>query len=102
MKVLKFGGSSVANAERIKLVKKIVESNAKDDKQIIVVSAFSGVTDLLLEAAEQAALRNEGYTQIMEEIEKRHLDTARELLPVSSQSKILSAVKRELNTLETL
>lgn len=102
MKVLKFGGSSVANAERIKLVKKIVESNARNDKQVVVVSAFSGVTDLLLEAAEQAALRNEDYTQIMEEIEKRHLDIARELLPVSSQSKTLSAIKRELNTLETL
>ncbi|WP_268224201.1 bifunctional aspartate kinase/homoserine dehydrogenase I [Sinomicrobium oceani] len=102
MKVLKFGGSSVANAERIKLVKNSIESNARDHKQIVVVSALGGVTDLLLKAAEQAAERNEAYTQIIEEIEKRHLDTARELLPVSSQSKALSAIKRELNTLETL
>ncbi|UGU16178.1 bifunctional aspartate kinase/homoserine dehydrogenase I [Sinomicrobium kalidii] len=102
MKVLKFGGSSVADAERIKLVKKIVENNAKDNKQIIVVSAFGGVTDLLLRAADQASLRDENYTQILEQLEKHHLTTIQELLPVASQSKALSAVKRELNTLETL
>ncbi|MBC9798398.1 bifunctional aspartate kinase/homoserine dehydrogenase I [Sinomicrobium weinanense] len=102
MKVLKFGGSSVADAKRIKLVKKIVENNIKDDKQIIVVSAFGGVTDLLLEAAHQASLRDENYTGVMEKIEKRHLETMQELLPIASQSKAISAVKRELNTLETL
>ncbi|HYK46424.1 MAG TPA: hypothetical protein VEV83_14700, partial [Parafilimonas sp.] len=42
MKVLKFGGSSVANAENIQKVVGIIRSD--DEAKIIVVSAFGGVT----------------------------------------------------------
>ncbi|CAM3318881.1 bifunctional aspartate kinase/homoserine dehydrogenase I [Zobellia roscoffensis] len=101
MKVLKFGGTSVANASNIALVKNIV-SNANTDKTIVVVSAFGGITDLLLNAAHLAAQQSEGYKSILQEIEKRHLDTTKELINVNAQSKVLSKVKSELNTLETL
>ncbi|CAM4199246.1 bifunctional aspartate kinase/homoserine dehydrogenase I [Zobellia roscoffensis] len=101
MKVLKFGGTSVANASNIALVKNIV-SNANTDKTIVVVSAFGGITDLLLNAADLAAQQSEGYKSILQEIEKRHLDTTKELINVNAQSKVLSKVKSELNTLETL
>jgi aspartokinase/homoserine dehydrogenase 1 len=47
MRVLKFGGTSVANAQNIKLVLDIVVNKAKEEKLIVVVSAFSKVTDLL-------------------------------------------------------
>jgi aspartokinase/homoserine dehydrogenase 1 len=47
MKVLKFGGTSVANAQNIKLVLDIVQNQAKQDQLIVVVSALSKVTDLL-------------------------------------------------------
>ncbi|CAZ94543.1 bifunctional aspartate kinase/homoserine dehydrogenase I [Zobellia galactanivorans] len=101
MKVLKFGGTSVANASNISLVKNIVsQSDAK--KTIVVVSAFGGVTDLLLNAAQQASAQDQGYKSILKEIEDRHLDTAKSLIHVSAQSKVLSKVKSEINTLETL
>ena len=45
MKVLKFGGTSVADSKSISKVITILESN--DDNIIIVVSAFSGITNLL-------------------------------------------------------
>ena len=49
MKILKFGGTSVANANNIKLVLSIVQKTAMSStKLVVVVSAFSGVTDLLI------------------------------------------------------
>lgn len=101
MKVLKFGGTSVANAQNITLVKNIV-SSSDNDKNIVVVSALGGITDLLLKAAEFAASQDESYKSFLKEIEDRHLQTIKELIPIASQSRILSKVKSELNALETL
>ena len=51
MQVLKFGGTSVANAENINKVVAIVKEQLRKDKTVVVVSALGGVTDLLLGAA---------------------------------------------------
>ena len=101
MKVLKFGGTSVANAQNIALVKNIV-ANSTADKTIVVVSALGGVTDLLLNTASLASNQDKTYKTIFNQIEERHLTTIKELIPIASQSKVLSKVKSELNTLETL
>ncbi|UFH34380.1 bifunctional aspartate kinase/homoserine dehydrogenase I [Flavobacterium acetivorans] len=102
MKVLKFGGTSVANAQNIKLALNIVLNQASKDKLVVVVSALSKVTDLLQLAAAKAAAKDESYKEIVAEIEKKHLDTLKELIPVSQQSSLLSHVKRIINHLETL
>ena len=102
MKVLKFGGTSVANAQNIKLVLDIVVNKAKEEKIVVVVSALSKVTDLLQLAASKAASNEENFKEIVAEIEKKHLDTLKELIPVSEQSSLLSHVKRIINHLETL
>ena len=101
MKVLKFGGTSVANAKNISQVKDIVDQTP-GNRLIIVVSAFGGITDLLLKTAELAASQDKGYQEILKEIEDRHIRTIQELIPIASQSKVLSKVKSELNILETL
>ncbi|MDC6407056.1 MULTISPECIES: bifunctional aspartate kinase/homoserine dehydrogenase I [Maribacter] len=100
MKVLKFGGSSVASPENIIKIKNILL--AYNDPIIVVVSAFGGVTDQLLQAGELAAKEQTGYKDILSEIETRHLGTVKELIPITAQSKVLSKVKSELNILETL
>ncbi|MET7030200.1 bifunctional aspartate kinase/homoserine dehydrogenase I [Sediminicola luteus] len=101
MKVLKFGGTSVANAKNISQVKNIVASNG-DTKIVVVVSALGGITDLLLTTANLASDQNKEYRTYLKEIEERHMQTIKELIPVQSQSKVLSKVKSELNILETL
>lgn len=101
MKVLKFGGTSVANADHIKKVKQIIADTATE-RVFVVVSALGGITDLLIEAADLAAHRNEDYLELARRIEKRHLETIKALIPVTGQSGILSDVKTELNTLDTL
>ncbi|MEJ1222295.1 bifunctional aspartate kinase/homoserine dehydrogenase I [Sediminicola sp. 1XM1-17] len=101
MKVLKFGGTSVANAKNISQVKNIVSANP-NTKVFVVVSALGGVTDLLLTTASLASDQNKEYRTYLKEIEERHLQTIKELIAVQLQSKVLSKVKSELNTLETL
>ena len=101
MKVLKFGGTSVAGSLNIRLVRNIVRETA-GDKIIVVVSALGGVTDKLVIATGMAAVQNEGYKIVLGEIESRHLTVVKELIDIKSQSKVLSKVKSELNTLETL
>ena len=83
MKVLKFGGTSVANAQNIKLVLEIINQNSKENKLVVVVSALSKVTDMLQLAAAKAAENDESFREIVAEIEKKHLDTLKELIPVS-------------------
>ena len=101
MNVLKFGGTSVANAQNISLVKNIVYQNAYT-KQYVVVSALGGITDLLLDTAAAAANQDPLYKTPLNEIEKRHLDTVKSLIAPNDQSAILSQIKAALNTLETL
>jgi aspartate kinase len=71
MIVMKFGGSSVANADRLRHVVEIVKARL-DQKPILVLSAMGDTTDHLLEAGE-AALKN-GIVQV-EKIEELHLKT---------------------------
>lgn len=100
MQVLKFGGTSVASPENITKIKNILAGYS--GKQIIVVSAFGGVTDELINASELAKQQDTSYKIVLNKIESRHLETIKTLIPVTNQSKVLSTVKKELNILETL
>ena len=100
MQVLKFGGSSVAASGVIKQVMKIVQQALQKDTTIVVVSALSGVTDTLIYCGKEAAKGSEEYIEVLQSLEQRHLETVRELLPVTSQSSVLSLVKTLCNELE--
>ena len=75
MQVLKFGGSSVANADNINKVVEIVLEAIKREPVILVVSALGGVTDQLILTGTQAAAGNEEYKQ-------QQVDVAGDLLVV--------------------
>jgi aspartokinase/homoserine dehydrogenase 1 len=102
MQVLKFGGSSVANAANISKCLAIIRQATEKDKTIVVVSALGGITDSLLHCATAASAGDETYRESLKAIEQRHLDTVRELIPVTSQSSILSMVKKTCNALEDI
>ena len=102
MKVLKFGGTSVANAKNIKLVLEIIKNKAIDTQLVVVVSAFSGVTDFLVLAAQKAAEKDISYKNIVSEIEQKHHIAIKELLPESEQKSTISGFNYELNLLKTL
>lgn len=100
MKVLKFGGTSVAKPENIIKIKDIISK--EQDQIILVVSALGGVTDSLLRAGTLASTQDPSYKNVLTELENRHLFTVKELIPITEQSKVLSKVKSEFNVLETL
>ena len=101
MKVLKFGGSSVASSQSIRQVLAIVKQTSKSTKTIVVVSAFGKTTDKLLKTAKQSVLGLE-YKSTLQEVENHHLQVVKELIPVANQSEVISYVKRLFNHLETL
>ncbi|MBS1654487.1 MAG: aspartate kinase, partial [Bacteroidetes bacterium] len=102
MRVLKFGGTSVANAENMNKVVAIVQGSIKKDKTILVVSALGGVTDALITSVTLAAEGKEEYKEKLQEIEHRHLDAVKALIPVAQQSSVLSMVKRSCNEMEDI
>lgn len=102
MKVLKFGGTSVATSENLKQVQKIIEERAEKQKIVVVVSALGGVTNQLQECADLAAAGDASYKNILAEIEKRHLVMCNELLTVKNRSETLTQTKLLLNELEDI
>ncbi len=102
MQVLKFGGTSVANAENIDKVTAIIKRKIKEDKIIVVVSALGGITDTLLQCGMLAAAGDEMYKEKLHQAETRHIETVKSLIPITQQSSILSAVKTRCNEIEDI
>lgn len=100
MIVVKFGGSSVANAQNIKKVVKIILDKSKDTSLLVVVSAMSGITDLLNEVGNLAKNKNLEYLKIVSQIEEKHLETISLLGIDSNENK--SQIKNEIVQLKTL
>ncbi|RMA64209.1 bifunctional aspartate kinase/homoserine dehydrogenase I [Ulvibacter antarcticus] len=99
MKVLKFGGTSVGTLENIKKVMSIIEDTSKKEEVIIVVSAFGGITDQLLQAGSLAASKDSNFIRIFDTIKMRHIDVASQLNIPETKLKELHAY---LNQLEDL
>lgn len=102
MKVLKFGGTSVAHSQNIMLVENIIKKESQKNRIIVVVSALHDVTDQLIKAAEAASHNNENYLQILKNLEEKHLDLVKDLIPFSEQSSWLSFVKKHFNDIEDI
>jgi len=88
MKVLKFGGASAGSHEAIKNLIDIVGSSKE---RLIVVSAFSGVTDDLIRAA-RIAEKQRGYSEILDSLRERHRRTANALIPAGAAASILTSI----------
>ena len=77
MLVLKFGGTSVGSHEGIeKAISILSDEKHKGKTGVVVVSAFSGITDTLIEMSHQAASGKDGFTDLALSIKKRHKESA--------------------------
>ncbi len=77
MKVLKFGGTSVGSAERMK---KVAELISNDEQKIVVLSAMSGTTNSLLEIADYFYKNNvDGALEHIIALENKYFDVVEEL-----------------------
>jgi len=102
MKVLKFGGSSVASSENIQKVVNIVKEKSKNKQLIIVASAMGGITNLLIKAGELAKTKNEAYKEILQRIESVHFAAVDDLFSYEKQSELKAKLKLILNDLDDI
>ncbi|THF53208.1 bifunctional aspartate kinase/homoserine dehydrogenase I [Flavobacterium supellecticarium] len=100
MKVLKFGGTSVANEQNIKKAIAVIQNIP--GKKVVVVSALAGVTDSLSEAINQAKNRDLRYKNILTELQKRHYEVVQKLLPDQDNSELQSYIKSGFVTIASL
>jgi len=83
---MKFGGTSVGDASCIQRVVDIVRAAARASDVVVVVSAMSGVTNKLVEAATQSGAGNrDSIGAIFKELRQRHLTAANLLIPAAEQ-----------------
>ncbi len=103
MKVLKFGGSSVAKPERIKQVINILKKYYSQGEEITVVfSAFGGVTDSLIQMSHLAAQADESYLDVFNDFSNRHLEAARSLISAANLETALADLKENHEVLKNL
>ncbi|NNC84022.1 MAG: bifunctional aspartate kinase/homoserine dehydrogenase I [Flavobacteriales bacterium] len=103
MKILKYGGSSVADPERIKSIYDQVGPRVRSGERIaIVVSAFGGVTDALIETAIAAEAGRNEYASLFQKVADRHLQAIHELLPEDMRQATEEACQTQLDELEEL
>ena len=100
MKILKFGGTSVANAESLQSVISIVKSQKQ--KTVVVVSALGGITNLLIDLLEQAAKKDSSYLDGIDTIRQRHMEPVESILAKKDQSDIITFLDDKLIQLENL
>jgi bifunctional aspartokinase / homoserine dehydrogenase 1 len=82
LQIMKFGGTSVGDASCIARAAKIIAQAAKENPSVVVVSAMSGVTNRLIEAAKTAQAGNEAEAEaILDALEKQHETALASLLP---------------------
>ena len=80
MKVLKFGGTSVGSAQRMKEVAKLITDG---EQKIVVLSAMSGTTNTLVEISDYLYKKNpEGANEIINRLEASTTDTGEKIIDI--------------------
>jgi len=101
--VMKFGGTSVGSAERISQVAQLATASAAPGHRVVVVtSAMSGVTNLLIEAAGGAS-RGRWDPQVRQQLFERHAAVAGAIVAETGRrSAVLEEIDRRLDRFEKL
>jgi aspartokinase/homoserine dehydrogenase 1 len=99
--VHKFGGTSVADAERYRAAADILLLPQPRERVAVVVSAMSGVTNALIRSVELAARQDNSYLSELETLRRRHLETiARLKLAGPLSTSLEQTIISELSALE--
>ncbi len=102
MKILKFGGTSVASAASIKKVISIAKKSSEEGQVAIIVSALGGTTDILLQAGIKAEKKDSSYLAAIDTLEKRHITVIKELIVDSHQTEVISEIHSYFNQLASI
>jgi aspartokinase/homoserine dehydrogenase 1 len=100
MKVMKFGGTSVADADRIRTAAGLVREAARAGRIVVVLSALQGVTDLLVAAARSAESGSDDFRAALDTLRTRHLEAVRGLFAPADQAAVITPLTLMANDLE--
>ncbi|MDR1838669.1 MAG: bifunctional aspartate kinase/homoserine dehydrogenase I [Treponema sp.] len=102
MLALKFGGSSVGSHDGIERIISILKDKEHSENvPVVVVSAFSGVTDALIGLA-RTACEGESYTQKVETLCERHKDCAAKFLKGAEKKDAVSVIEKNIAELSQI
>jgi bifunctional aspartokinase / homoserine dehydrogenase 1 len=101
-RVLKFGGSSLATPDRIRDVARIILDAEAETRVVVVVSAFQGITNQLLDCARLAEDRDPAYELAYEAIVSRHRSAIDDLFEEPERERIRASVDGQLAELRTV
>ena len=100
--VMKLGGTSVGNAERMDSVAALVREHAAHAEVVVVASAMGGVTDMLIRAAAEASRGDrEHWKSVRQELARRHREVA-DQLSAAEQAVALPRLAEQVNYFENL
>ncbi len=102
MKVLKFGGTSVANADNIKRVAAIIEESIKQDSCVVVLSAMHGTTDALIDAGCTAEKGDDSFRGKIRDIANTHIAAIDALISEEQQATVVEFVKKSAAELDNI
>jgi len=101
--VMKFGGTSMGSAERIKVAAGICTEQKRQRPVVAVVSAMSGITDLLLNTLRHAEGGDEpGIAANLKRLMARHLETCKELLDGTRCESTISGIQGLIGDFERI
>lgn len=103
MKILKFGGTSISSSKRIQNVTAIIREQWECCSPIaVVVSAFGGVTDALIQISQQAVKTDRSYSDELEKLNKRHNAILEDLVPEKNKTEAKSQVAAYFNEINDI
>ncbi len=101
MKVMKFGGTSVGTAERMKGVAQLITRSG--EPTFVVLSAMSGTTNSLVEISDYLYKKNpEGAQEVINQLERKYMGHVEELYSTEAiKKKTIEFLRKEFNYLRT-
>ncbi len=102
IRILKFGGTSVGDASRIRRVAGLVKAARAEAVPVVVVSAVGGITNRLVDAADLAGRGDEAYEQVLDRIEQIHRELLSELAPEEERPQLEQRLGSALDELRRL
>ncbi len=102
MKVMKFGGSSIATPERLQSVLKLIQSAEQDGQVAVVVSAFGGITDQLIRMIDLAGQGDDAYYIDFRTFVDRHEEMIKALTSEKRQLELQKSINKYTSRLSEI
>ena len=92
----------MSNAAAIQQIAAVLKEKKYPRHMVVVVSAMSGVTDMLISCYQKAGQQDNSYQEVIHQIESKHMEAIEQLVPYSYQIEVKGKIKLLLRELEDI